>query len=82
MSKRVQYSNGSIGAASDKVAAILEKKGAAKIIPDKPEAPKVPKSARELAEEKAVKLGIGKAEDVAKLSDADLSAAIEKAEKK
>jgi hypothetical protein len=40
MSMKVQYPNGYIGVASDKVAEILEQKGAAKIIGEAKEEPK------------------------------------------
>jgi hypothetical protein len=76
MSKRVQYPDGYIGFASDKVAAILEAKGSAKIIKEGAPAAASPKpltpEARGKLEERAVKAGVGTAEEVAKLSDGEL----------
>lgn len=47
MSKRVRYSSGYIGVASDAAAKVLEDKGAAKIIPGEPKPPKKPQGKSE-----------------------------------
>lgn len=52
MSKKVKYLDGYVGVASDDVAAILEKKGSAKILGD---ASKPPKSEEKKPDEKAAK---------------------------
>jgi hypothetical protein len=76
MGKRVEYKNGFVGFASDKVADILAKRGQVKILGDaKTPEPKAAKPARnrDAMVKEAIKNGLGTKEELLKLSDSEIA---------
>ena len=76
MGKRVEYKNGFVGFASDKVAETLAKRGQVKILGDaKTPEPKPAKPARnrDAMVKEAIKNGLGTKEELLKLSDSEIA---------
>jgi hypothetical protein len=74
MGKRVRYPNGFIGFASDKAAAVLEKRDGYKILGEATEAPEreEKKTNRKALIGEALKLNLGTKAELEKMSDSDL----------
>jgi hypothetical protein len=82
MGKRVEYPNGSVGFASEKVAEALAKRPGHKILGDAPPAAapapqKEPKRInRDALVKRAIKDGLGSKEEMLRLSDSELVALV------
>lgn len=77
MGKKVEYKNGFIGFASDKVAAALEKKGAAKILGPADAAPAQKREPKKIDRDglmkKAIKDNLAEKTELLKMSDVELA---------
>lgn len=72
MSKKFKYKNGFEGTVSDAAAALLEKKGAGKIVGTAPDAKPISEENRAKIISKIVKAGFKTEEEAKALADADL----------
>ena len=83
MGKRVEYKNGFVGFASDKVAETLAKRGQVKILGDA-KAPEPKRDEKKLDRDalvkQAIKASLAKKEDLVGLSDSELAELVKGAE--